>query len=272
MAGGKGKRLQPLSSDKRPKQFLPLLSDKLMIDETIDRISPLFPSDSIYISSIEKYRQEVQRRPYKALIEPHGQGTSYSVLFSVLKIIQEYGDAVITMIPSDHAIKGVEYLNALSEAQERAERKSEIVLLGVEPTEANDQYGYIKSIGNRVTQFIEKPSNDYASFLIDHGCLWNTGHFTFKASVMLKAFNVYDPDSVTVMRFGMKHDGLEPLYSKMLKPMNIEKSVIEKTQRISVIPASFEWSDIGSMERLLSIWMNNEELYKDRLSEFMWGG
>ena len=251
LAGGKGTRLYPLSTDKEPKQFLPLLSDKQMIDESIDRIKPIYGDDSIFINSIDEYKGYIENKPYKALIEPYGNGTTSSVLFSVLEIMRNYGDCVITLFPSDHYIEDEDnYRESINKAIDIAIDSDNVVLIGVEPEYAEKGYGYINYKGNKVVEFKEKPDKDKAIQYIENGYLWNSGIFTFKVSVMYDLYKKKQDDIRQGFQYAHKKGFLNSYYKNVdIKPDSFEKSIVEKADHISVVRGRFGWSDIGDLKR-----------------------
>lgn len=255
LAGGKGTRLYPISTEEKPKQFLPLLSDRQMIDESINRIIPIFNRESIFINSIEKYKGFLVNKPYQALIEPCGVGTTASVLFIVLELMRNYGDCIITLLPSDHYIKGEqEYRRAIQEAQQVAKETETISLIGVEPNREETDFGYIKHIHGSVTGFKEKPDKEKAREYIKDGYLWNSGIFIFKASVMYRLYRELQKDIQQGLQYAHSRGFLESYYRNIeIKPKTFEQAIIEKTNRLSVIPSNFVWSDIGDYRRYQEI-------------------
>lgn len=255
LAGGKGKRLYPISTEEKPKQFLPLLSDKPMIDESINRILPIFNRESIFINSIEEYRGYVENKPYKALIEPYGVGTTASVLFIVLELMRNYGDCIITLLPSDHYIQDErKYRKAIEEAQRVSKETETISLIGVEPNRQETDFGYIKHVNGSVVGFKEKPDKEQAKEYIKNGYLWNSGIFVFKASVMYGLYRELQKDIQQGLQYAHSRGFLESYYRNIeIKPKNFEQAIIEKTNRLSVIPAEFVWSDIGDIKRYQEI-------------------
>lgn len=141
MAGGKGTRFWPKSTEDNPKQFLNLIDEKTMIQLTYDRLLKIIPKERIFVVTGEKYKKLVKRDlsnlPEKnIIIEPEGRNTAACILLSCLYIKQIYSDAVIAVLPSDHAMKNVErFCAVLNEAKEfiEKENKKAIVTIGITP-------------------------------------------------------------------------------------------------------------------------------------------
>lgn len=268
MAGGKGERLKLISGSGLPKQFLPLLSDKPMLFETIDRVSPIFSPGRIFICTVEEYIHKVANSEYEVISEPKRRGTSYSVLLLILEIMERYGDAVIHLIPSDHFIQGVsDFQKDLIIAGEIADKKDKILLIGVKPNEPYEHYGYVKDMGNEDIRFFEKPSKDQAIELIESGYRWNTGIFVFKASIMYRECLKHMPDIVREFEKAYSAGELLSFYEEAA-PINIEKSVIEKTDKLYLLSGHFEWSDIGTIKQLFKVWEGDGMRYGKKIKTY----
>jgi len=251
LAGGKGTRLYPISTEEKPKQFLNLLSNQSILKDSIDRIKPIFSPDSIFINSIDKYKEYVNKLPYQALIEPYGMGTTASVFFIVLEIMKRYKDCAIVLIPSDHYIgDDVLYRKTLNNAIDIAIDSDDVVLIGIKPDGYETGYGYINHRYGKVIEFKEKPNHELAKKYVMEGHLWNSGIFVFKTSVMYELYKKLQKDIQLGIQFSHFRGFLDVYYKNVdIKPDNFEKSILEKTNKLSVVTGNFEWSDIGDLER-----------------------
>lgn len=235
LAGGSGSRLYPISTEDKPKQFLKLLSNNMMIEDTIDRISDIYDHESIYINTICKYSEYIKELPYRSLIEEKRQGTTRGIEFIVNELLRNYGDCIITLLPSDHYIRGNNiFIDNLNNAIDIAIGSDNVVLIGIEPHEPNEGYGYLDNHNGDVIGFKEKPSLDMAKFYIEKGHLWNSGIFTFRASVMCDLYKRFINDDENIIGV-------------------FEKDILEKADNVKVVKGLFYWSDIGDLKRYIDV-------------------
>jgi mannose-1-phosphate guanylyltransferase len=251
LAGGKGTRLYPISTEKRPKQFLNLLSEKTMLEDSIDRIKPIFSPESIFINTIDKYKGFIEKLPYRAIIEPRGAGTTISVFVIVLELIKKYGDCVITLLPSDHYIENEKlYRKTIDIAIDIVINTNDIVLIGIEPTDYEVGYGYINHRNGKIIDFKEKPNEEMAKKYVENGYLWNSGIFVFKASLMYSLYEKLQNDLFKQVMFTYSKGILHYFYENVkFEPTSFEKSIIEMTDRLRVVKGNFGWCDIGDLRR-----------------------
>lgn len=269
MAGGKGTRFWPKSTEEKPKQFINLIEDRTMIQLTVDRIKKLVPIEKIFISTGEKYidlvKEQLPDLPDKNIIvEPVGRNTAPCILLASLYIKQIYNDCNIAVLPSDHLIKNEkEFLNTLKMANNFVEEDKEaIVTIGITPDRPETGYGYIKydkSDKNavvKVDRFVEKPDLEKAKqYLESKEYLWNAGMFIFNVDYMLKELeNNYNKTFKLLQQLPSIYD---ENYSKILKEIypeseniSIDYAVMEKSKNIYVIPSNFGWDDIGTWKSL----------------------
>lgn len=251
LAGGKGTRLYPLSTEEKPKQFLNLLSDQSMLQDSIDRIVDRFDQDSIYINTIDKYIKYIEGMPHDAIIEPKAKGTTLSLLLNVLLLYRRHGDCIITVLPSDHYIEDEEqYRYTLHKANVIAGHSDDVVLVGIEPTDYETGYGYIKHDVGNVSAFKEKPNYEQAKEYTRSGYLWNGGIFVFKASVMIDIYDDLYGWLVDKVRRALDDDKVRSLYEddEMIID-SFEKTIIQKIYNLKVVTGKFGWEDIGDLER-----------------------
>lgn len=279
MAGGKGTRFWPKSTEEKPKQFINLIEDRTMIQLTVDRIKNILPIEKIFVATGEKYidlvKEQLPDLPDKNIIvEPVGRNTAPCILLASLYIKQIYNDCNIAVLPSDHLIKNEkEFLNTLKMANNFVEEDKEaIVTIGITPDRPETGYGYIKydkSDKNavvKVDRFVEKPDLEKAKqYLESKEYLWNAGMFIFNVDYMLNELeNNYNKTFKLLQQLPSIYD---ENYDKILKELypeceniSIDYAVMEKSKNIYVIPSNLGWDDIGtwkSLERYMEKDENN---------------
>ncbi|MDP3731777.1 MAG: mannose-1-phosphate guanylyltransferase [Candidatus Omnitrophota bacterium] len=266
LAGGAGKRFWPLSRELEPKQFLNVCSIRPMLEETIDRISPLIKKDNIYIATGKIYNKKTKECLKKLnipsgniLFEPQSKNTFAPIAVLSNSINGFDSDAVIAVFPSDHFIKhNRRFLKLLSKGMEIA-REGYIVSLGIPPKRPETGYGYIKikpsAISHqpsayKIDRFIEKPNLIRAKkFIKDKRYYWNGGIFIFKPQVILWEIKKFMPRTYKIlMQTNYKKD-FNRLWHKF-PSISIDYAIMEKTKRMALLPADCGWIDLGSWEAI----------------------
>ena len=273
MAGGRGTRFWPKSTEKKPKQFLNLVGNKTMIQETFERINKKIPSTQIFVVTCEKYKKLVMEQlPYLSekniIIEPFGKNTASCILLATIYIKQIYNNCNIAVFPSDHIISNVdEFTNILDTANNYVEsNKKAIVTIGIKPNRPEIGYGYIKCtrkedyLNNmkvvKVEKFVEKPDLETAKKYLDEGkYLWNAGMFIFNCDFMLEELKKNLEKNYNLLINLPKIDSkdyyieLKKAYEQC-ESISIDYAVMEKSNDIYVIPSEFGWDDIGTWKSL----------------------
>ena len=269
MAGGKGTRFWPKSTEEKPKQFINLIEDRTMIQLTVDRVRNIVPIEKIFVATGEKYidlvKEQIPDIPNKNIIvEPVGRNTAPCILLASLYIKQIYNDCNIAVLPSDHLIKNEKlFLDTLKTANHFVkDNKESIVTIGITPDRPETGYGYIKydKIDKKnvvkVDRFVEKPDFEKAKQYLDSKeYLWNAGMFIFNIDYMLKELeNNYSETYELLQQLPSIYD---ENYNKILKEIypksesiSIDYAVMEKSKNIYVIPSDFGWDDIGTWKSL----------------------
>ena len=199
MAGGKGTRFWPLSTEEKPKQFLNLLGNETMLQMTYNRINKLVPKERIFISTGLKYKDLVFEQlkgisQENIIIEPESRNTSACICLSSLYIKKKFDNCNVIVLPSDHLIKNEnEFIDTISYANQfLIENNTGIVTFGIKPNRPETGYGYINSKFNnvnkisKVNSFVEKP--DYSTalkYISDGNYYWNSGIFVWNVNVIL---------------------------------------------------------------------------------------
>ena len=265
LAGGYGSRFWPKSRKNRPKQCLPIASDKPMIVDTVDRLKPIV--DEFYISTGKELEKPLRDllRDVKYVIEPLAKNTAAAIGLSCITVSE---DEVIVVETADHTYSDPKsYLDNLKEAAKMA-KKGKIVLIGIKPSFAHTGFGYIKQ-GKlikkgkieiyEIEEFKEKPSLEIAKeYLKDGNYLWNAGIFICKAGVMLKAIEKYMPQLysalIKIKQSNFDQSILKKEFEK-LKSISIDYGIMEKANNTAMIRGEFPWDDVGD-------WKAAERIHK----------
>jgi len=276
MAGGKGSRFWPRSRGHKPKHLLDITGTKTIIQETVERISPLIPPNRTLIITGAAHAEELRRQlpeipPENILVEPVGRNTAPCIGLAAIHIRRRAGDAVMAVLPADHLISdGNPFLDTLAAAAEAAERHDALVTLGILPTGPETGYGYlergnpVESIGGKLLYDVwsirEKPPLEQAmQFLEQESFYWNSGMFIWKASTILQAIATHLPDlheGLLKIEAALGTDSygtvLEDVYGET-PSISIDYGVMEKADKVLLIPGDFGWSDVGSWDALWEV-------------------
>lgn len=270
IAGGSGTRLWPLSRSLYPKQFLPLVSDKTMLQETLLRLNGLETAFPITICNedhrfivAEQLRAIDQLGP--VILEPEGRNTAPAVALAA-HVITEENDPLLLILPADHVINDAKaFVGAIEKAIPLA-NQGKLVTFGIIPQCAHTGYGYIEcgqSIDNgfEVNKFVEKPNKKTAQSYIDsEKYYWNSGMFLFKGSCYLAQLKKHRPDISAACSASLKGRTIDLDFIRVnideflnCPEDSIDYAVMEKTEDAVVVPLCAGWSDIGSWSALWSI-------------------
>lgn len=277
MAGGVGSRFWPVSTTEFPKQFHDMLgSGETLIQKTFSRLSKLIPTENILILTNERYNDLVLKqlplvKPEQVLLEPAMRNTAPCILYASLKIKKMNPDAVMVVAPSDHWIEDeTAFVSNLQQCFEYCQNENALMTLGIQPTFPNTGFGYIefdKSDSNpikKVNQFREKP--DYAtakSFLESGNFLWNGGIFIWSVQSITEAFAAFQPQMNQLFSEGFEtyntSNEMQFINKNYANAENIsiDYAILEKAKNVYVLPATFDWNDLGTWGSL------HEKLGKD---------
>lgn len=277
MAGGVGSRFWPVSTTEFPKQFHDMLgSGETLIQKTFSRLAKLIPTENILILTNEKYNDLVlEQLPMvqqeQVLLEPAMRNTAPCILYASLKIQKQNPEAVMVVAPSDHWIEDENaFVANLQQCFDFCQKENALMTLGIQPTFPNTGFGYIefdKSDGNRikrVNQFREKPDYETAkSFLEQGNFLWNGGIFIWSVKSVTEAFEKFQPQMNALFQKGMESYNttsekqfINENYA-LAENISIDYAVMEKATNVYVLPATFDWNDLGTWGQL------HEKLTKD---------
>lgn len=237
----------PLSTEERPKQFLPLLSSRSLLRETYERVLPL--SDDVYVATTSRLagrvRQELpELSPGRIFEEPARRNSGPALLCAAVRFAKD-GDPITAAVPSDQTAQdGEAFREALGEAAARADEASVVILL-VPPTRAETDYGYVEQQDGRVTRFTEKPDLERArEFAASGRHFWNAGIFVFRPSRLLaEARRVSAGLLEGVERFVASGRAAD---YEALADISIDFAVMEKAAAVRAVPLTAGWSDVGT--------------------------
>lgn len=266
MAGGVGSRFWPVSTNEFPKQFHDMLgTGETLIQKTFSRLSKLIPAENILILTNERYNDLVlnqlpQVTQEQVLLEPAMRNTAPCILYASLKIKKQNPNAVMVVAPSDHWIEDENaFVSNLQQAFDFCQEKKALMTLGIQPTFPNTGFGYIeydKTDGNeikKVSQFREKPDYETAkSFLNSGNFVWNAGIFIWSAKAITEAFEQFQPQMNALFSEGLpvyntsgEKEFIENNYA-LAENISIDYAVMEKADNVYVLPATFDWNDLGT--------------------------
>lgn len=265
LCGGHGARLWPLSTERRPKPFLPLLSDRSMLAETADRLKgPCAEFAFAPIFAVGSSRHEAllkEALPGAALVlEPAARNSAAAVAAACLAA----RPGLLLLLPADHHIADIEAFHRAIGAGIAAAQEGNIVTFGIHPDRPATEYGYIETAGAfelyraaRVATFVEKPDLEAAqAYLASGRHLWNAGIFLARCETLIDELAAHAPDILEAVQAasggpaagaldGGQVRRLDPAGFARVRPESIDYAVMEKSERVVVVPAEMGWTDIG---------------------------
>ena len=289
LSGGSGTRLWPLSRELYPKQLLPLVGDKTMLQETLSRIyqideqsekfdtvgqvnSPIIVCNNEHRFLIAEQARQIGIQGSRIILEPVGRNTAPALTLAALC---SDPDSVLLVMPADHVINDVGQFRLACDTAYQLAQSGKLVTFGIVPQRAETGYGYIK-VGSQLSnatqnayeleQFVEKPDAATAEEYVNSGnYLWNSGMFMMKASVWLAQLQEFQPDIFVACETAFK-DGVNDLDFFRADPNSFEKcpsdsidyAVMEKIVKSNnnlgaVVPLDAGWSDVGAWSSLWEV-------------------
>lgn len=277
LSGGNGSRLWPLSRTKHPKQFLSLVGEKTMLQETVLRLDGLECTRPTIICNeghrfiVVEQLDEIDRLGGDIILEPQGRNTAPAIALAALNALSKDKDPYLLILAADHVIKdNSAFHQSVSRAIECA-AEGKLVTFGIVPDKPETGYGYIKSgeqyFGTHcyeVKKFVEKPDLKTAKEYIDTGeYYWNSGMFLFKASVYLEELEKFCPEILSACKNAIELSNKESDFTRIdnnaflsCPEDSIDYAVMERTEHAAMVPLDADWNDVGSWS---SIWDISEK-------------
>ncbi len=263
LAGGVGSRFWPLSTPTRPKQLLPLVDGRPLLRNTVDRLLPMVDPDHVLVltnaglvPAIGALLPEVP--PKNLIAEPRPAGTAAALAWAAAEIARQAGDdAIMISVHADWAVGDAEgFRRALLRAAEMAQQEQALVTVGVVPSRPDPGFGYIRpgdplpSGGRKVAQFVEKPTRERATQMVRDGFLWNSGIFVWRVGDFLREVRRHTPEVAPALDAA----GADiARYFDTVRSVSVDVGVLERTDRVVVIPGDFGWDDVGTWAALARV-------------------
>jgi mannose-1-phosphate guanylyltransferase len=264
LAGGVGERLWPLSRQEHPKQFLSIGSSENLLQQSINRFHGIIAPDAIWVVTSAAHAKYITEHMHSSvgnlIIEPCGRNTGPALVHACLELSKKDPNAIVVFAPADPYIPESDYplyRRYICQAIAFASSCESIVLCGVKPTYAATGYGYIEYTTEhahnpffQVARFHEKPAYAIAQQYIQQtNMLWNIGTFVAKVSVFIDEFKRVAPDLFADLE--QFHAGKKEY--KDIVSQSVDCAVIERSNRVCVLPVDFSWCDVGNVDVFLSL-------------------
>jgi mannose-1-phosphate guanylyltransferase len=261
LAGGVGSRFWPLSTPQRPKQLLPLVNERPLLENTLSRLADVAPPERTLIltnaSLVSAISAAAPSVPADNIIaEPKPAGTAAALAWAALEIEKRSGTgSTMICVHADWAIADDEgFRQALLAAERVAIEEQALVTVGIVPTRGDPGFGYIQpgadtdSGARAVTRFVEKPDRARAEWMLHEGYLWNSGIFAWRVGDFLAEVRASTPEVSKALETDAQR-GLAAFFESV-EPISVDNGVLERSARVRVVPGSFGWDDVGTWAAL----------------------
>lgn len=284
LSGGSGTRLWPLSRAKKPKQFLPLLNDKSMLQNTLLRLkglpdlaAPMVICNDDHRFMVAEQLREVSTEQADIILEPVGRNTAPAIAVAALKALADKQDPLLLVLAADHAIRDIPAFHRAIELATPAAQQGKLVTFGIVPSCAHTGYGYIRKAEHAdatlatevfaVAEFCEKPDVATATGFVNSGqYYWNSGMFLFKASSLLAELQQYAPEIVHCAEQALQQASRDLDFIRLNKDAfanspsdSIDYAVMEKSVNAVMVALDAGWSDVGSWDALWEVMAKDEQ-------------
>ena len=270
LAGGSGTRLWPLSRKTHPKQFISLLNETSLFQDTLTRL-PKEALDPIVICNedhrflVAEQAREINVTLNSIILEPIGRNTAPAIALAAIKVLNDFENPILIVLAADHKIENKSAFHDAIKIAHKLAENNKLVTFGIIPQSAETGYGYIeiekkdKAEYFDIKSFVEKPNKKNAiNFLNSGNYLWNSGMFMFNASVYLSELNKFEPEILTSCKKSLSNEFKDLEFIRIDKKefckspnQSIDYAVMEKTNKAKVVPLDAGWSDVGSWDALM---------------------
>jgi len=270
LAGGSGTRLWPLSRKTHPKQFISLLNETSLFQDTLIRL-PKEALDPIVICNedhrflVAEQAREINVTLNSIILEPIGRNTAPAIALAAIKVLNDFENPILIVLAADHKIENKSAFHDAIKIAHKLAENNKLVTFGIIPQSAETGYGYIeiekkdKAEYFDIKSFVEKPNKKNAiNFLNSGNYLWNSGMFMFNASIYLSELNKFEPEILTSCKKSLSNEFKDLEFIRIDKKefckspiQSIDYAVMEKTNKAKVVPLDAGWSDVGSWDALM---------------------
>ena len=268
LAGGTGTRLFPASRADRPKQFLSFGDERSMLEATVERAGF---AEEVYVLTRPAFREDAETLVPSAtvLTEPEPKDTGPALAYAAHRVREDLGPCVMFALPSDHHVEG-DFESTACRACRVAADTGRLVTIGVEPDRLATGYGYVEPGADRgayyeVESFTEKPDRERAERYLDDGYYWNSGTFAWTPKSFLDAA----ADTELGPLVSALEDGTPQRGYRAVPSLSVDYAVMESASDIAVVPADYEWDDLGTwdaLERVLETDSDGNAVLGDHLA------
>lgn len=278
LAGGQGTRLWPMSRAARPKQFLPLLGDTSLYQQTLSRVAdkatygpPVIVTNADYRFLVAEQAAELGIATAAILLEPVARNTAAAIAAAAVFVAERFGrDSVIHVLASDHAVTIDDNYRWSIEAAAAAARSGKLVTFGISPAGPETGYGYVEAggdLGNgvrAVARFVEKPDLSKAEqMLAAGGFYWNSGTFMLGVESFLAEVEALAPETLQAARAAVTSAKVDFDFIRLDEAafatapnISVDYAIFEKSKKVSLVPVTYAWSDLGAWD---AVWKASDK-------------
>ena len=270
LAGGSGTRLWPLSRKLQPKQFISLLNETSLFQDTLLRL-PKEALDPIVICNedhrflVAEQAREINVTLNSIILEPIGKNTAPAIALAAIKVLNDFENPILIVLAADHKIENKSAFHDAIKIAHKLAENNKLVTFGIIPESAETGYGYIETEKKdkaeyfEIKSFVEKPNKKNAiKFLNSGNYFWNSGMFMFNASIYLSELNKFEPEILSSCKKSLNNEYKDLEFLRIDKTefskspnQSIDYAVMEKTNKAKVVPLDAGWSDVGSWDALM---------------------